>query len=373
MKKYLFILPVIPNYRFKLFKRITEIFHGIEIMAGEHQCIGPSSTKESNKIASLNHNVICLFSHKVMWQKNITIPAIFKKGDVVLISGNPRILTNYLVIILARYRGLKIVWYGQGWTAGSNNVRNFFKRIVMSFCDVVILYTEKEALNTKLFKFGNNKLHFLNNTVDTEDIFSIKKDINKDMLDVFANNYNLKEKKIILFVGRLEGKEMLNVLLDSLIQVSSEIENVLLVVIGGGSCLSIYKENSISKGISNNILWLGPLYNEKDLAYWFLSSHCFVYPGAIGLSLLHAFSYNLPVITHNNLKNHMPEIAAFKDQHNGLMFKEGNDLDLARKIITILLNDDMRINYSSNALKTVKDDYTFEQMLERFEFALNDT
>ena len=69
----------------------------------------------------------------------------------------------------------------------------------------------------------------------------------------------------------------------------------------------------------------------------------------------------------------MPEIAAFKDQHNGLMFKEGNDLDLARKIITILLNDDMRINYSSNALKTVKDDYTFEQMLERFEFALNDT
>jgi len=372
MKKYLFILPVIPNYRLKLFRRVSEIFQNLEILAGTHQCIGPSSAKESNKIASLNHNVICLFSQKIMWQKNISLSSKYKKGDVVLISGNPRILTNYLIIVLAKYRGLKIVWYGQGWTAGSNNLRNFIKRIVMSFCDVVILYTEKEAQNINLFFFGDKKIHFLNNTVDTEDIFSIKKKITKNMLNNFLEQNSLEEKKIILFVGRLEGKESLNVLLDSFNKVLSKIENAFLVVIGSGSMTSEYKERSINNGISHNILWLGPEYKEKDLAYWFLVSHCFVYPGAIGLSLLHAFSYSLPVITHNNLKNHMPEISAFKDTHNGLMFKEGNDDDLANKIEKMLSDNDMRKNLSINALETVKDSFTFEQMLRRFEVALND-
>ena len=307
-----------------------------------------------------------------MWQKNISISAKYKKGDVVLISGNPRILTNYLIIVIAKFRGLKIVWYGQGWTAGSNNLRNFIKRIIMSFCDVVILYTEKEVENTNLFYFGDKKLHFLNNTVDTVDIFSIKKKIKENMLESFLKQNTLEEKKIILFVGRLEGKEMLSVLLDSFDKVLSKVENALLVVIGSGSMASKYKQKSISNGISHNILWLGPEYKEKNLAYWFLVAHCFVYPGAIGLSLLHAFSYNLPVITHNNLKNHMPEISAFKDQHNGLMFEEGNAHDLANKIVTLLSDDDMRKNLSANALETIKDSYTFEQMLRRFEVALND-
>ena len=373
MKNYLLILPVIPHYRFKFFKIITEKFSNIEIMAGEHQCIGPSSSKESKNIASLNHNVVCLLSHQVMWQKNISISSKYKKGDVVLISGNPRILSNYLVIIEAKFRGLKLVWFGQGWTAGSNSTRNLIKRLVMSFCDSVILYTQEESENTRLFMSRNKRIFYLNNTVDTENIFSVKNKISIDMLKDFKKNMSINESKVLLFVGRLEGKDKLNVLLDSLVNVCSKKDRVLLIVIGDGSCLSKYKEYSIKKGIASNVRWLGGVYKEEELAYWFLSADCFVYPGAIGLSLLHAFSYGLPVITHNNLKNHMPEIVALDDRYNGLLYKENDYNHLTKVIINMISDHEMRTKFSRNALKVVEDRFTFDQMVDRFVTALKNT
>jgi len=372
MRKYLIILPVIPHYRYRFYKRIIEKFSEIEILAGKNQCIGPSSVKEAKNIASLNHDVICLMSHKIMWQKNISIPKKFGKGDVVVLSGNPRILSNYLVILSAKFRGIKTIWLGQGWTAGSNKIRHLIKRAVMSLCDSVILYTEKESENTKLFLFGQKKKYFLNNTVDTDRIFSVKNKIDTNMLQVFKNKTHLNDTKVILFVGRLEGKEKLNLLLDSFVNVCSIYKKVVLVVVGDGSYLLQYKTYAIKKNINNKIRWIGGVHDEETLAYWFLSADFFVYPGAIGLSLLHAFTYGLPVVTHNNLDNHMPEIAALEDKRNGLLFKENDESDLTSKIVSLLMNDNIRNDLSVNALKIVTEKYTFEQMVFRFVNALNE-
>ena len=40
---------------------------------------------------------------------------------------------------------------------------------------------------------------------------------------------------------------------------------------------------------------LGSIYDEIELAPWFLTADAFVYPENIGLSILHAFGYGLPV------------------------------------------------------------------------------
>ena len=373
MKKYLIILPVIPHYRYQFYKQIVEHFSEVKILAGKSQCIGPSSVKEAKHIATLNHDVICLMSHKIMWQKNVSIPKNFADGDVVVLSGNPRILSNYLVILSAKLRGIKIIWLGQGWTAGSNKAQHLIKRMVMSLCDSVVLYTEKESENTKLFLFGRKKVFFLNNTVETDRIFSVKSKIDGNLLQVFKNKTHLNDTKVILFVGRLEGKEKLSLLLDSFANVCFIYKQVILVVIGDGSNLSQYKTYAIKKNINDKIRWIGGIHDEETLAYWFLSADFFVYPGAIGLSLLHAFSYGLPVVTHNNIDNHMPEIAALKDKENGILFKENDERDLTSKIVSLLTSNDIRDDLSMNALKIVTEEYTFEQMISRFVNALDKT
>ena len=49
--------------------------------------------------------------------------------------------------------------------------------------------------------------------------------------------------------------------------------------------------------VEQYVRWLGSIYDEAQLAPWFLTADAFVYPGAIGLSVLHAMGYGLPVVT----------------------------------------------------------------------------
>ena len=59
-----------------------------------------------------------------------------------------------------------------------------------------------------------------------------------------------------------------------------------LVIIGGGDQESALKDRAASLGLAQQITWLGPIHDEMQLAPWFLQSDVFVYPGAIGLSLV---------------------------------------------------------------------------------------
>ena len=108
------------------------------------------------------------------------------------------------------------------------------------------------------------------------------------------------------------------------------------------------------------------IYEEERLAPWFLTSELFVYPGAIGLSLLHAFGYGLPVITHDNLHHQMPEIAALESGRNGLLYREGDAADLARQIRRAGTDESWRRLLAHEARRTVAEVYTLDAMVARF-------
>ena len=66
------------------------------------------------------------------------------------------------------------------------------------------------------------------------------------------------------------------------------------------------------------------LSNEEEISKLYNFCRCFVYPGEVGLSIIHAMSYGLPAIIHNNINHHNPEHAAFTNEVNGLVFDENN-------------------------------------------------
>ena len=58
----------------------------------------------------------------------------------------------------------------------------------------------------------------------------------------------------------------------------------------------------------------------------------FIYPGSVGLSLIHAYNYGLPSIIFSDMRYHMPESAAFKEGFNGISYKKDSATSLARSI-----------------------------------------
>jgi glycosyltransferase involved in cell wall biosynthesis len=158
----------------------------------------------------------------------------------------------------------------------------------------------------------------------------------------------------------------LNVAFEALASLLQQDRSYRLVIIGDGPEKHALQTRVNALDVNDAVYWRGQIYDQAELAPWFLSALAFVYPGAIGLSLLHAFAYGLPVITHSSVEFQAPEFAALKNGVNGLTFSHGDATDLARVIHLLGENPEYAQEFGANALETIHNDYSLAGMVERF-------
>lgn len=90
----------------------------------------------------------------------------------------------------------------------------------------------------------------------------------------------------------------------------------------------------------------------------------------IGLSLLHAFGYGLPVVTSDRLDAQNPEIEALRPSQNGLLYRHGDFKALAESLRELLTNEALRNALSKEAQRTVTEDFSLERMVDGFDKAI---
>ena len=356
------VQPVVPKYRLPLFEAlINDERLNVKIMAGMIEPGGVRSVQPNISNIDLHHNMKVVLK-KLFWQENLYLIPELTKGDVLVINGNIKFLSNYPLIFRAKQKGISVVWWGHGWSSTTTKISFFIRKYFMKFfADVLLLYTEKEK---KIFleeDFDEEKVFFMNNTIYNKDIETIKENINQDELLSFKVQNNLENKKILLFVGRLRKSPptSLEIVIKAL---KSMDDNYRLVIIGDGEEQRNFIKLSNKYNVSNKILFLGAIYEEKELAPWFLIADCFVYPGAIGLSLLHSFTYGLPVVTNDCISTHGPEIAALEDNVNGKFFIMNDDKSFIESINKVIENKDF---FKENAISTIKNDFSFDKTIQR--------
>jgi len=105
--------------------------------------------------------------------------------------------------------------------------------------------------------------------------------------------------------------------------------------------------------------------SEEDIAIYTNRSKVFCYPGQVGLSLIHAMSYGLPSIVHDNWREQMPEFCAFENNKTGISFKNNDSESLADAINFIFNNNDL-LSMSKSSIKIVESKYTLNLMKDRF-------
>ncbi len=373
--KVLVFQPSVPNYRLPFFLRLSE-FGGISmtVFAGEDSLTADSlrTDKDSVKFDYKVAPISGYFANKLFWQLTAGVERSLDAGDVVVLCGNPRFLSNYKVIYNARRLGAGVVWWGHGWTAGSSWFSSVIRRFLMKhLADTILLYTDAEVQRFKELGFDETRLFATNNALDQNVALTLIKKWSKKALLEFKKANNLQSENILLFCGRLTKKAELGFLINQIPEIIKKIPNLKLVVIGEGQESNNLKKLSTELGLDHHISWLGAIYVEKDLAPWFLISKAFVYPGSIGLSLLHAMGYGLPVITHAEASMHMPEFAALENGKNALTFNRGDKEDFINKVLQILSNGAVREALSKGALETVTKKYSIEQMVVGFLDAVN--
>ena len=185
-------------------------------------------------------------------------------------------------------------------------------------------------------------------------------------LEGFRTRHQLNPAKTFLLVSRLLPENRADLLIEMMWRLQQECADAKLVIVGDGPDRQRLEKITRDYGIDQSVIFTGAIYDEQELAPWMLSSTALVYPGNMGLSLLHAFGYSLPVITGNRLQGHGPEIHALRDGQNGLFFEDGNVEQLLARCRRVIESPEFTQQLAQSAFETVKTDYTIGRMVDGF-------
>lgn len=349
------IQPALPHYRLDFFRRVNAnlknrlaVFYSPTELEGITAYTNPEPW--ANKIGPIRSILPGL-----EWQHGaMSIP--IRRGDVVVVCGAPRTVSTLFVIAKARLFGAKVLWWGHFWSSTSKTWRFHLRLKILLSCDGVIFYTDKEV--DEYLELGNIKhiknLTALNNGIDTAPISLVREDFD------FG-----RREKALLFIGRITRKADLNIALDALAIIPHAMRPK-LEVIGMGIEKDRLQARASELGLDGHVVWHGAITDETKIARIANRCRMFVYPGEVGLSLIHAMAYGLPALVPNNRWRHMPEIAAFEDGVTGFSFDRGSSTSLANAIVELINAEDVLLEQSQASLARVESTFNTRDMARRF-------
>jgi glycosyltransferase involved in cell wall biosynthesis len=172
----------------------------------------------------------------------------------------------------------------------------------------------------------------------------------------------------VLFVSRLHPANRVDMLIQATASLVPQIPGVKTVIVGNGEPeKSRLKELARRHDVHERVVFVDGVYDEMKLAPWFLSAKVFCYPANIGLSLIHALWYGVPVVTSDNLEAQNPEIVALESGTNGLLYSDGNQKSLDEALRAILCDPARQASMSQAARSTVEGKFTISNMVDGME------
>jgi len=177
--------------------------------------------------------------------------------------------------------------------------------------------------------------------------------------------YDLKIKEQsngydVLFVGRLERAKGVDILLESIKLLKSKYRRSLKIgLVGSGSLEKKLKTTAEKLKISENVEFLGI---RKDIDTLMQKSKIFVLPSrweGLPMVILEAMASGIPIVATK--VGGIPEI--IEDGKDGILVEPENPEELAKAILRLLSDVNLRSLISLNAYKKVKEEYSIERYI----------
>lgn len=350
MKNILLLYPDLLFYKISIFNKLSTFLEN----KGYKLIIWYRHIDDPNKECSFSY-----IQNTSMTLKNYRRVLEENKIDAVidiLFKSDPGYYFYFASIIKTRILRIPVIYYGHGIDKQKDQWgRNVLYNLIHFLFDGIILYTPAEK--SKLWKCFHSKITYANNTLDIDNLTI------QDTKEQIKILYNINAPKIILTTGRLHARKKIAILCDIFIRNYKESPDVAWIIVGpdldNDVALSI-------KGI-NNIHYLGPIYDKVKMAEIFTMADLYCVPGALGLGIVEALYWGLPVLTM--AVNHGPEAHYLRNGLNSLI--AGDKSELEQMIQDLLSDDEKRKTFSNYARKVFHEEATLEKMFEGFYLQLN--
>ncbi len=343
---------VLPNYRAPFFDLLASTCDGgMSLFTGLPRDIEGITTAKQLQIANykLGQNIhffngqfyLCYQQGLMDWLKEWN-------PDALIVEANPRYLSTSSAVKWMHQHNKPVI----GWGLGSPPISGFRKQRRHSFIsqfDVLLTYSQRGADEYAALGFPREKIFVAYNSVAMPPTSALDR------------RTPTTDRVTILFVGRLQARKRLDLLLRACAEIKQDIR---LVMVGDGPERATLE--ALAKEIYSSAEFIGAKHGA-ELKPYFAEADLFVLPGTGGLAVQEAMSYGLPVI-----------VAQGDGTQDDLVRKENgwqippDDFDALVAAMKDALSDAARLRrMGAESYRIVKEEINIEKMVETFVNALN--
>lgn len=180
-----------------------------------------------------------------------------------------------------------------------------------------------------------------------------------------------KDKKIVLYVGRLDAEKHVSVLIRAARKVVDGPDNVHVVIVGKGTDMESLQNLVERLDMQDHITFTGRVEDE-DLPYFHRMSDVFAMPSPVELqclAMLESMASGSPVVAVN--VGALYELC--QDGRNGYLYDLDDDAQMAEKLGKILTDDKLRATMGKESLaiaKTHELGHTIEQFVTLYKHVI---
>lgn len=269
--------------------------------------------------------------------------------DALIVEANPRYLSTPSAVRWMRQRKRPVLGWGLG-SPPAGGIRRQQRRSFLGQFDVMIAYSQRGADEYAALGYPRRKIFVAHNSVSPP-----------PALPPPARPLTFDPRPAILFVGRLQARKRIDLLLRACARLGSKPR---LLIVGDGPEREALE--SLAREVYPQAEFPGARHGE-ELKSCFAQANLFVLPGTGGLAVQEAMSHGLPVIVAQGDGTQDDLVRP----GNGWQVPPG-DFEALRSTMEEALSDAARLRQmGEESYRIVKEEINIERMVEVFVQALN--
>lgn len=343
MKKILILQNTLLHYRKSLYNELAKYYDITILHSGKKTVIEHDKYKE------------------ILKKKSKIGPFIFQSGvlsevqkdsyDVIIAMLDLHWITNIFSMYFHNKKS-KFIWWGSWLT---NNY----------FADKIKIFLTNQKYPS-IFYSQDAKNSFVGAGVDEKKLF-----VANNTYDVGERIrcYENKTKNSILFVGSLDKRKQLDVLIRAYFNIKGKIPSTItLVIVGAGEEIDNLKILVKKLNLSNFVKFKGKVNNRTKLLNFYKQAIVSVSFGQAGLSVLQSLGFGVPFITKLNAISG-GEKTNIQQGENGFLIKD-NIHSLESILLKLCLDIDYSRRLGENAYNYYSENCTIKKMAQSFTIAI---
>jgi glycosyltransferase involved in cell wall biosynthesis len=300
--------------------------------------------------------------------------------DVVVLGHEVKFLSNILLALLCKARGIPVLYWGlgyhikgdfsftsesKGWVDWlATRVKNGLTRLA----DGYLAYTNGGAERLAAIGFPPQRTFVLQNTIDMSAQRRIYDNLKDADSQALRQAFGLQPDSVVLvYIGRLLEDKQVDVLIEAVARINRQPDSkaaVEAVIVGSGPMKDALE---LQAGGNPAVKFLGPIFDDALIARYIKVAAAVVIPGRAGLAINHALAQGRPVITRNHTVQG-PELEYISNGQNGLIIN--GDLDtFVATLARFVASPDWQRQLSDGALRS-REGFRLENMVQQFDDAV---